>query len=287
MTKNYLNISGKIESDRLAAFEIMTKVADSEDIPFFFFFSAARDIILGKVYSINSLRATLDIDIGVRVSSWIQYNKLKEGLVYTAEFEEDREFQRLIFHNRIKIDLIPFGPIADRSEKIRWPDDNEIILHIIGFEEAFKNSLKVRLRDEPLLEIKVVTLAGLAVLKIMSWNEGYPDRKKDAGDLAFIMRHYSEAGNIERIFNEHQDLIETGDSDVIDIGVRLLGRDIATILTSNVENRVLEVLDRETREQNKYRLAADMYTSDIFINTEFDRILGFLEELKRGILERI
>lgn len=102
MTKNYLNISGKIESDRLAAFEIMTKVADSEDIPFFLVGAAARDIILGKVYSINSLRATLDLDIGVRVSSWIQYNKLKEGLVYTAEFEEDREFQRMIFHNRIK-----------------------------------------------------------------------------------------------------------------------------------------------------------------------------------------
>jgi len=185
MRKNYLDISGKIESNELAALEGIANIAASEDIPFFLVGAMARDLILAKGHNIKNYRATLDIDIGVRVPNWTQYNKLKEGLVRTGEFKEDKEFQRLRFQKTLEIDLIPFGPIAEKSGKIRWPHDDEIVMQIIGFEEAFENSQTLRLRENPVLEIKAVTLAGLAFMKIISWNDRYPDRKKDAYDLAF------------------------------------------------------------------------------------------------------
>ena len=287
MKKNFLNISGKIESNILAAIEKIANLANSEDIPFFLVGAMARDLIFAKGHNIRPYRATLDIDIGVRVPDWIQYSKLKEGLVRTGEFKEDKEFQRLIFQNRLKVDLIPFGPIADIFGKVRWPYDDEIVMHIAGFEEAFVNSQILRLRDDPILEIKAVTLAGLAVMKIISWNDRYPNRKKDAIDLAIIMRHYTAAGNLERIYNEHSDLLDLENFDYFDAGVRLLGRDIAKILTSEIKDRVLEILAKETRKQEKSNLVVDMYTSNIFIEADFNRLLGLLEELKRGILERI
>jgi predicted nucleotidyltransferase len=285
MRKNFLNISGKIESIRLAALEGIADIADLEDIPFFIVGATARDLILAKGHNIRPFRATLDIDIGVRVSDWSQYNKLKEGLVGTGEFKETREYQRLIFHDRLNIDLIPFGPIADKMGNIKWPPDEEIVMHIILFEEAFANSQTLRLREDPILEINVVTLAGLAVMKIISWNDGYPNRRKDASDLALIMGNYTDAGTAERIFNEHSDLLDSEDFDYVNAGARLLGRDIATILSAELKDSVLEVLDKETGKQERYKLIEDMLMSNTLIRVDFDRLLGFLEEVKKGILE--
>ena len=287
MRKSFLNISGKIESIRLAALEGIANIADSEDIPFFIVGATARDLILAKGHNIRPFRATLDIDIGVRVQDWSQYKKLKEGLVGTGEFKEAIEFQRLIFHDRLDVDLIPFGPIADKMGNIRWPPDEEIVMHIIGFEEAFANSQILRLRDDPILEINVVTLAGLAVMKIISWKDGYPNRRKDASDLALIMGNYTDAGNVERFFNEHSDLVDSEDFDYVNPGVRLLGRDIATILSADHKNRVLEILDKETGKQERHKLVEDMLISNVLLEVDFDSLLGLLEEVKKGILERL
>lgn len=287
MKKNFLNISGKIESIRLAVLEGIANIADSEDIPFFIVGATARDLILAKGYNIRPFRATLDIDIGVRVPDWNQYKKLKEGLVGTGEFKEAKEFQRLIFHDRLDVDLIPFGPIADKMGNIKWPPDEEIVMHIIGFEEAFANSQILRLRDDPILEIKVATLAGLAVMKIISWKDGYPNRRKDASDLALIMGNYTDAGNAERFFNEHSDLVDSEDFDYVNAGVRLLGRDIATILSADLKERVLEILDKETGMQERHKLVEDMLISNILLGVDFDSLLGLLEEVKKGILERL
>jgi len=287
MRKSFLNISGKIESIRLAVLEGIANIADSEDIPFFIVGATARDLILAKGYNIRPFRATLDIDIGVRVPDWNQYKKLKEGLVGTGEFKEAKEFQRLIFHDRLDVDLIPFGPIADKMGNIKWPPDEEIVMHIIGFEEVFANSQILRLRDDPILEINVVTLAGLAVMKIISWKDGYPNRRKDASDLALIMGNYTDAGNAERFFNEHSDLVDSEDFDYVNAGVRLLGRDIATILSADLKERVLEIIDKETGMQKRHKLVEDMLLSKTLVAVDFDGLLDLLEELKKGILERL
>jgi len=115
---------------------------------------------------------------------------------------------------------------------------------------VFTNSQTVRLRDDPILDINVVTLAGLVVMKIVSWNDGYPNRRKDAGDLALIMSKYLDAGNSERIYNEHSDLLEMEDFDYVIAGARLLGRDIATILSSALKDKVLEIIDKETGKKD-------------------------------------
>ena len=123
-------------------------------------------------------------------------------------------------------------------------------------------------------------------MKIVSWNVGYPSRIKDANDLALIMGNYTDTGNTERIFDEHSDLLDSEDFDYVKAGARLLGHDIAAILSSDLKDRVVGILDKETGKKEEYKLIEDILMSKTLINADFDSLLDLLDELKRGILER-
>ena len=287
MKGKLLDLSGKIDRARLLAFEKVSKVADSLCIPFFLIGAAARDLILVNGHNIPTIRATLDIDFGVQVPSWDQYLKLKQGLVETGEFTETEDVQRVMFLSSLRIDLIPFGPIADKTSMIKWPPSQEIVMSVLGFEESFRHSQTVRLSSNPKLDIKIVTLAGLAAMKIISWKDRYPERDRDASDLALIIRNYTDAGNVERIFDEALDLVDSEDFDYVSVGARLLGRDIAVILSTDAKAIVLEILNNETGKQDRYRLLEDMMRSDLLLTNDFKNVLKWLEEVKTGILEGI
>lgn len=83
------------------------------------------------------------------------------------------------------------------------------------------------------------------------------------------------------------DLLESNDFDYIKIGVRLLGRDIAKMITPETKKEIFKILNKETGNQDRYRLIEDILRSDIGRNSDFENVLGLLEELKTGILERI
>ncbi|NVM55729.1 MAG: nucleotidyl transferase AbiEii/AbiGii toxin family protein [Candidatus Helarchaeota archaeon] len=287
MKGNLLDLSGKIDRVRLLAFEKVSKVANSLGVPFFIIGAAARDLILMNSHNIPTIRATLDIDFGVQVPSWDQYLKLKQGLMETGEFAETEDVQRMMFQSSLRIDLIPFGPIADNTSTIKWPPDQEIVMSILGFEESFRHSQTVRLSSNPKLDIKIVTLSGLAAMKIISWKDRYPERDRDAIDLALIIRNYTDAGNFERIFNEALDLVDSEGFDYVSVGARLLGRDIAVVLSTDTEAVVLEILNNETGKQDRYRLIEDMMRSDVLLTNDFEDVLRWLEEVKTGILEGI
>jgi hypothetical protein len=65
-----------------------------------------------------------------------------------------------------------------------------------------------------------------------------------------------------------------------------LGRDIAAILNPSTVKTVLEILTRETAEDGRYRLVADM--ADVYrtSDSDFDRRLNLLKEITSGILDR-
>ncbi len=283
MKKNLIDLSGKIDNQRLYAIETISRIASSLKIPFFIIGATARDMLLA-VHNIPTYRATLDIDIGVEVPDWKKFNQLKKGLVETGRFTLAKEEQRLKYKNHINIDIIPFGTISDKNHLIKWPSQ-ETVMHVLGFEETFKHAQIVRLRSKPVLDVKLVTLPGLTVMKIFSWKDKYPERKKDATDLFLIIRYYADAGNFERIPVELPDLLDSDDFDFVRAGARLLGRDIAKVLNPATKKEVLDILEKETGEQDRYRLIEDMMRSDIGSISDFDNILSLLEELKTGILE--
>ncbi len=144
MTSILFNLSGKIEKPVVDTFHILKKVADSLSIPFFVVGASARDFILKHHYGIEPQRKTGDIDLGVEVANWEQFEKLKESLIATGKFSLTPYKQRLRCAT-IFIDILPFGPITDKDKKISWPPEHEIIMNMMGFEEAYEYSITARL----------------------------------------------------------------------------------------------------------------------------------------------
>jgi predicted nucleotidyltransferase len=73
------------------------------------------------------------------------------------------------------------------SETISWPPDRAVRMDLTGFEDAFRCSHLVRINTKPLLEIRVASLAGLAILKFSAWRDRDVGRDRDAIDLFLIL----------------------------------------------------------------------------------------------------
>ena len=286
MTKKLLDLSGKIDGSTAELFEIISVVAGRMDLPFFVVGAAARDYILELGYGVRIMRATHDIDLGVQVPNWDSYNRLREGLIATERFVPDKkQAQRLLYKGTFPVDIIPFGAIAQPENRVLWPPEEEVEMSTLGFEEASQLSIIVRMRTEPVLDINFVSLAGLAILKIVSWSDNMARRNKDAKDLLLLMNTYLDAGNHERMFDEGGDLLELDDFDYEVAGARLLGRDMAAILRPQTKEALLKILDKETGDQSRYALIAGMVEHGAE-EIDFEKALRLLEQMKAGIIEK-
>ncbi|MBW1860007.1 MAG: nucleotidyl transferase AbiEii/AbiGii toxin family protein, partial [Deltaproteobacteria bacterium] len=197
-----------------------------------------------------------------------------------------RDPQQLAYKEALRIDVIPFGAITGPDNVLTWPPDYETRMNMLGFEEAHNHALTVRLRSDPVLDVPFASLAGLAAMKIIAWNDNYSRGKRDAPDLFLIMSTYLDAGNQDRLFNEEKDIVDVEDFDYVRAGARLLGRDIAAILNTRTVKTVLEILIRETGEEGRCRLVEDMMDIHGTSENGFDHRLDLLKEMTLGILDR-
>jgi predicted nucleotidyltransferase len=283
MINTSFNLSGKIDPYTVNVLLTVDKETGALNIPFFVVGATARDIILQHCYNMTPRRMTMDVDIGVEVADWNQFDELSNALISSGNFIATRDKHRFLFKNRA-IDIIPFGLIADHDKKISWPPEHVIFMSILGFKEAYEDSITVRLNANPVLDIKIPTLPGLAIMKLISWEEKYPERRKDAEDLHFVMESYYRAGNEDRLYENYQTLIEEEEFETRAAGIRLLGRDMATIANPDTREKLQKILMHETGEQTRYRLVQDMIRGSLEDN-QFDNVLNQLEKLKKGITE--
>ena len=137
--------------------------------------------------------------------------------------------QRLIHKSGLLVDLVPFGGMEEASGQIAWPPDFSVVMSTVGFHEAYDNSIEVRIADD--LIVKVASLAGLALMKIVAWDDRRFER--DAQDLGLIMRHYLDAGNQDRVYTEQGDCFDllNEEFDYDKASARILGRDLGRLLT--------------------------------------------------------
>ena len=109
------------------------------------------------------------------------------------------------------------------------------------------------------LEVAVASLAGLALLKIIAWDDRHYQR--DAQDFGLLLSSYLDAGHAEELYGEqgkHVDLLDEPAFDYEQASARALGRDMAAMM-SNESSRVIErVLAEETSEEGQHRLATEM-----------------------------
>ena len=278
MKKNSIDLSDRLDPEFLELAELITHVTGILSIPFFLIGAKCRDLILVTLHDIDTIRATGDIDFAVCVSNWSQFEELKQALLSTEAFKKTRLVQRLNFKSSLLVDLVPFGPVSGRNKKYSWPSEPGITMSTIGFEEAYENSIPVIIRSDPPLTIQLASLAALVVTKLISWKDKYPDRARDAQDILLILKEYTAAGNVTRMFEEAPDLVENENFDFEGAGARLLGRDIAEFISTETKTEVLKILKEETGDKRHYPLITQMNPG-----IDFEQKLRLLEELKAGL----
>ena len=284
MNKNLLNISGKISEPIVKIYELIAEVANQSNVRFFVIGATARDMVFECGYNISASRATRDIDLAVQVATWAEFLNLKDALIATGHFAGSKMMQRMYYQNQIPIDIVPFGAIENEGS-ISWPPDDSVKMNVAGFNDAYHATQTVRLRESPVLDIPVVTPAALVILKLMAWKDRSSEHSKDAIDLAFILRCYLDAGHTERLAEEHSDLLLDEDFDFERSGARMLGRDVASIVSAQSQQMLVEILSAETGEQEIYRLVEAMANRQD--GQLFENNLALLKALYLGLNETL
>ena len=285
MTNISLDLSGKIDKVMVSAIGCIHQILSSIGIPFFVVGATARDILLDVSHGIGSKRATVDINIAVFIENWVQFKRLKDELIRTTEFSPTREIQRLQFKKRLPVDIVPFGGVAEKGDFIEWPPDRSFKMSVVGFRECYQHVVQVIISDKPEVAINVVSLAGLTILKLISWDENSDRRQKDASDLFFIIQNYLDAGNLERLFDEAPDIVDSSDYNYEAGSARLLGRDISMIAFTTTMEKLIEILKRESKRRQGHRIAMDMLQGNRFAEKSYEEIIALFDALLKGLTD--
>ncbi len=279
------NLSGKIDPLLSEVLGLVSREAAGLDIPFFIVGAMARDIVLELCYKLPPRRSTRDLDIGVEVAGWDDYERLSKALISTAKFMGTKE-PYVLMYGDLRVDIVPFGGVSPDQKTISWPPEYAVIMSILGFKEAYDTSLLIRICDDPVLEVRVPTVPGMALMKIISWNDRYAERPKDAEDLLFLMDHYASAGNEDRLYGYYVHFMEEEGFDIDLAAIRLLGHDMAAMATEITRELVETILSGELDgDDDHHRLIRDMIGSSFTARERSDEIRGKLERLRQGFVE--
>lgn len=283
MNNTLFDVSDAIDAAFKSLLCSVTNVATESDTSWFLTGAMARDLVLEFVYGIRAGRATRDVDLGVMVANWFRYKELKERLCATGDFSKDSKLaHRLYYQNAYQLDLIPFGAIEHHDGTIAWPPEYDVKMRVLGFADAWRHSLSLRIAAN--CEIRVLSLPGLMLLKLIAWEDRHLETpKKDASDIALLLRQYSDAGNLDRLYNDHSNILEADAFDLGLAGSRLLGRDLAKLLNPATEALILGILERETNPAQSEMLITELavYLPDRNAITA----ASLLGKLKQGVEE--
>jgi predicted nucleotidyltransferase len=247
--------------------------------------AVGRDIVLQHIYGIATGTATQDIDFGVTVESWDQFDRIKAGLISTGKFNAStRRAQRLDYRlpdeSTYPLDIIPFGKVEDPRNSIAWPPNGDEVMNVIGYKEALADAIEVGI--EKGFVVPVISLPGLALLKLFGWMDRGNEDPKDALDLLLLFRNYHEAGNEDRLYDEEIDLLEAAGFDLTTASPILLGKDVRRIAKPETLANALEIVsDANLANRLVTHMAPRiLYTSDRI--AEAERLLTKFKEGLQG-----
>jgi predicted nucleotidyltransferase len=157
-------------------------------------------------------------------------------------------------------------------------------MNVSGFTEALATAVAVRLPGG--VSFDVAPLPALALLKTWAWKDRrYTTPGKDASDLWVFLRHYSDAGNQDRLYGEEGAVaLASFDFDFEKAGAWLLGRDAREVLAHGPDPRsslgsLDTILKPEIDPDGALRLVAQMPPGDR------DRQLSLLTAFCAGLFE--
>lgn len=227
-------------------------------------------------------RRTSDIDFAVLVPEQKQFDELKTFLSEKKGYMETKGNSfAMISPEGTAIDILPFGSV-EIDEAVNAAHGT-IKIATNGFKEIYDAALARFGTDDEQLKIKVASLPGIVLLKLIAHQERPELRIKDPGDILEIFRHYFELHSAF-IYEYHSDVFEKETSLEI-IATRVIGRSIGQIIKENpsLQKRIVEYLNAEIAKQEHSSLIRLMQrSSERYTQDEVTALLG---ELLKGIQE--
>ena len=243
---SYHILSKKLSNPELKGIlQALNTFFQSKEIDFYIVGATARDILLTNLYGLIPERKTMDIDIAIAISNWEEFEIIERELPQREYFEKDSyQKQRFIYKGFYAIDVIPFGKIAQKDGNIYWPPDGVIAMSVSGFPEIAAAAISVSIDDE--LNIRISSLPGFFLLKLIAWKDRYLSSLKDAYDIALILLHYLGI-NEQRAVQEHYDLYEVEPFDQVEASGRLIARDVKALIGYNKDTMtyLIKILEKE------------------------------------------
>jgi len=270
-----------LKPEILAILDALHTVAAKLGFSYFLVGATARDVLMTHVFGLEVQRATHDVDFAVALEDWRSFDVLKGELLDTGDFAPADGRMHLLrykpreFNNAFPLDLIPFGGIEHTSHEIAWPPDMDVVMNVTAYAEALKSALQVDVGNG--LVVPVISIPGLAVLKLLAWNDRGLSENKDARDLFFLLSRYADAGNTSRLYDEAFPILEACGFDPGLAGARLLGQDAGLILEEHSRRSILAVL-KEPRKRD--RLIIQMVPDRL---ASSETALALIEQFEQGI----
>ncbi|WP_321860905.1 nucleotidyl transferase AbiEii/AbiGii toxin family protein [Burkholderia cenocepacia] len=208
--------------------------------------ATARDILMWHVHGIRPVRATRDVDVAVCAVNWPFHERLVDALVATGQFARaPKHRQKLLFDSgspgfRTELDLVPFGPLETPPGEIVWPPGGDFVLNVLGFQEAVDTALAVSIGAG--ITVPVASLPALVLLKLLAWKDRRARQNSDAYDLLFLLTHFHDAGNRERIWEVAPDLVERHGFQPELAAAALLARDAKRIALPHTRDAIHALL---------------------------------------------
>lgn len=273
-----INLEDIIDKKYFEVLKEITGIFVNEGYKYFLVGAHARDIILNGILgkNIEPIR-TKDIDFGIYIEDWDEYEKIIKILTNDYSYSETSDPYQVKRGNLI-IDLIPFGNIADKDGIIKGRKETTIAVQ--GFEEAFQNSIKINFKENK--NINVLSIEGFVLLKLFAWR----DKKlpQHLRDLVLVINNYkSEA--FDELYINHINLLSEG-LDIDLLYMRILGRNISKILKNslNIKKQIFDFINLEINKENHDSNFIITLVSLTFMNT-YKEAENCLVQLLKGISE--
>lgn len=227
------------------AFKTLNAISNELNLDTLIVGATVKEILLESVNH-RPARQTLDVDITLELQSWDEFEALEKSLLEKGFESEDSE-HRFVRDEEI-IDIVPFGDLESPRGVIAWPKDKGMKMNVQGFEEALAHCDIYNIEDEPEIEIKIASLAGFCLLKIISWGDrGLKGiNQKDLEDFYEILK-YSELIFSNEIYELDSTIWEELDHDQELVAAFLVGVMVNDMASDNSKKRIEELISKENR----------------------------------------
>ena len=128
-------------------------------------------------------------------------------------------------------------------------------MSVVGFQDALNNADWLMIaaesesesESESELELPVASPQGLALLKLVAWSErDAQTRRKDAADIAYLASNYENIpGQMDRLFEQHESILEAYGWDTRLAGAQLLGKETAQIANKSTMKVLRRLLSKD------------------------------------------